>query len=356
MHSNSIITGSGSFIPDKSVSNAHFAAFPFSEKDGRIIDKSGVEVVRQFENITGIRSRRYVEDQNASDIAAIAAKRAIEDAGIDRETIDLIIVSHNFGDVIEETGQVDILPSLASRVKHKLEIVSENCIPHDVIFGCPGWLQALIHANIFLKAGEAKTCLVIGTETLSKVVDGFDRDTMIFADGAGAVILERKEEENKRGVIMHSVVSHTKEEAYYLRLGKSYNPFAETEKAYIKMDGRKIYNYALTYVPDAMMNCLQKAGIQLGDVRKILLHQANEKMDEAILKRLFRKAGITEIPNDIMPMSIAELGNSSVATIPTLYDLIRRRELGDHFFKKNDHIMFASVGAGMNINAMVYKI
>ncbi len=120
------------------------------------------------------------------------------------------------------------------------------------------------------------------------------------------------------------------------------------------MHGRKIYEFALNNVPLAMKECLDKSGIDISDVKKILIHQANEKMDEAIIKRFYRLYK-KPVPEGIMPMSIHKLGNSSVATVPTLFDLIRKNELKNHSIEKGDIIIFASVGAGMHINAIVYR-
>lgn len=120
------------------------------------------------------------------------------------------------------------------------------------------------------------------------------------------------------------------------------------------MYGRKIYEFGLNFVPLAMKEALDKSGVDILDVKKILIHQANEKMDEAIIKRFYRLYK-TEIPDGVMPMSIHTLGNSSVATVITLYDLIKHGNLEPHNLHKGDVILMASVGAGMNINAMVYK-
>ena len=120
------------------------------------------------------------------------------------------------------------------------------------------------------------------------------------------------------------------------------------------MHGRKIYEFALTNVPQAMKACLDKSGIAISDVKKILIHQANEKMDEAIVKRFYELYDMA-MPEGIMPMTIGKLGNSSVATVPTLYDQILKGELENQEINKGDVIIFASVGAGMNINAIVYK-
>jgi 3-oxoacyl-[acyl-carrier-protein] synthase-3 len=121
------------------------------------------------------------------------------------------------------------------------------------------------------------------------------------------------------------------------------------------MFGRKIYEFALSKVPKAMKECLDNSGIPIEKLDKILIHQANEKMDEAIVQR-FYKLYTTEMPEGIMPMSIHELGNSSVATIPTLYDSILKGKIPNQSLKKGDVILFASVGAGMNVNAIVYKM
>ncbi len=354
--SNIIISGVGSYIPPQRILNSRFTKQTFFDKDQTPIDSPGEEVVLKFRDITGISERRWVtEDQTCSQIARIAAQRAIEDAGIDPETLDHIIVAQNFGDVIRGTIQTDMLPAIASRVKHLLGIKNPACVAYDLIFGCPGWLQGVIQAKAYIQAGMAQRCLVIGAETLSRVVDKYDRDTMIFSDGAGATIVEKVDEDQPRGILSTAAVSHTEQEAYYLYLGKSNQPKSDPQVRYIKMDGRKVYEYAISQVPDAMKMALDKSGQNAGDIRKILLHQANEKMDEAIVKRFYRLFGIRPEIAEVMPMNIHELGNSSVATIPTLYDMILKNKLKNHQIQRGDLLLFASVGAGMNINAIIYK-
>jgi 3-oxoacyl-[acyl-carrier-protein] synthase III len=355
-HLNTVITGTGSYIPSRRIENSQFIKNTFFEKDQTPIESPGEEIVSKFRDITGIKERRWVEEnQKSSDIATIAAEEAIKDSGIDRETIDQIIVAQNFGDVLKDTIQTDLLPCIAARVKHLLGIKNPACVAYDIIFGCPGWVQGIIQSDSFIKSGLAKRCLVIGTETLSRVVDIYDRDTMIFSDGAGAVIVEGIMEDEKRGVLSSSAVTHTTEEAYYLYLGKSNAPESNPKIRYIKMHGRKIYEYSLNNVPHAMKLALDRSGIPVEDVKKVLLHQANEKMDEAIVQRFFRLFKIkAEIP-EVMPMNIHELGNSSVATVPTLYDMILKGKLSNHQIHQGDVLLFASVGAGMNINAFVYK-
>lgn len=347
------ITGSGSFIPENIEKNEDFHQHEFLNVDGSEINSPNEIIVEKFKDITGIVERRYADDKlTASDLGYLAAEKAIEDANIDREELDYIIVAHNFGDVKKDAIQSDILPCLATRVKHSLRIKNPKCVAYDILFGCPGWVEGTIQAQAFIKAGMAKKCLVIGAETLSRVVDKHDRDSMIYSDGAGATIIEATDEEG--GILAHNTASYTFDEAYYLFFGNSNNPELDKDTRYIKMHGRKIYEFALNNVPLAMKECLDESGINIKDVKKVLIHQANEKMDEAIIKRFYRLYK-TPVPKGVMPMSIHKLGNSSVATVPTLFDLIRNNKLENQHIEKGDVIIFASVGAGMHINAIVYK-
>jgi 3-oxoacyl-[acyl-carrier-protein] synthase III len=347
------ITGSGSYIPTQTVTNTDFARHQFLNEDGSTYNVPNEVIAEKFKDITGIEERRYVENNlTTSDIAFFAAEKAIENAKIDPETIDYIIMAHNFGDVRHGAIQTDTVPSIASRVKNKLKIKNPKCVGYDVMFGCPGWIEGMIQAQAFIKAGMAKKCLVIGAETLSRVVDMHDRDSMIYSDGAGATILE--ETDGEGGFLSHETASFTFEESNFLFFGKSYNKEHNPDVRYLKMYGRKIYEFALNHVPLAMKECLDKSGIPISDVKKILIHQANEKMDEAIVQRFFKLYQHTP-PENVMPMNIKKLGNSSVATIPTLYDLILKGEIENQELNKGDVVLFASVGAGMNINAFVYR-
>lgn len=354
---NSIITGTGAYIPGVIQMNESFVKETFYEESGLPVQNTPTTIIDKFMKITGIRERRYVDDHlNASDIALEAGREAIADSGIDPETIDQIIVAHNFGDVTHESLQSQNVPSLASRVKHGLGIRNPACIGYDILFGCPGWVQAVIQSHAYFKAGMAQKVLLIGTETLSRVLDPFDRDSMIFADGAGACVMEYKETGDKlSGILGYSVQTHSVDEAQYINMGKSYGPDTNG-LLYIKMKGRKVYEHALTHVPLAMKKCLDDSGIEIDQLKKIFLHQANEKMDEEILKRFYQLYGISKYPEGIMPMSIQWLGNSSVATVPTLYHMVRKGEMPGHRLEQGDVVLFASIGAGMNINAVSYRI
>lgn len=347
------IIGTGSYIPEQITTNADFLNHHFHNADGSAFEVDNNVIIEKFKSITGIEERRYAKDHHtASDLAFFAAERALEDAKIDAETLDYIIVGHNFGDVRFGQLQSDMLPALAARVKQSLGIKNPNCVAYDVIFGCPGWVEGVIQAQAFIKSGMARRCLVIGAETLSRVVDSKDRDSMIFADGAGATVVAQSDEAG--GILSHKSATYTLDETYYIYAGQSYLQNGEGSQ-FIKMHGRKVYEFALSHVPQAMKDCLDASGKSIKDLKKIFIHQANEKMDEAIVKRFYRLYR-ESVPHDVLPMSIQKLGNSSVATVPTLYDMVRKGEYPDHSLESGDVVIFASVGAGMNINAITYQL
>lgn len=354
----SVITGTGSYIPSKQIKNEDFINHEFYEPNGEKIDKDGREITEKFREITTIAERRYItDDLTTSDMAFFAAEEAIKSAGIDKEELDYVIVANNFGDTQCNNRASDHVPAMASKVKHKLQIKNPETIAYDITFGCPGWLQAVIQANYYIKSGDAKKILVIGADLLSRISDPHDRDCMLYADGAGAVILEAKESTTPIGILAHKTRSDTFSHAGLLHMGPSYNPdFEKKDDLFLKMNGRKLYIYAIETVPSAIKACLDSSGIAIEDIKKVLIHQANGKLDDAILKRFYALYNIKEAPEGIMPMTVDTLGNTSVATLPTLFDLILKNSINDHQINKGDTLIFASVGAGMNINAMVYKM
>jgi 3-oxoacyl-[acyl-carrier-protein] synthase-3 len=353
----SVITGTGSCIPHRKIRNDAFLEHVFFEDADRPYPASETpQIIAKFQKITDIAERRYApDDLVASDLAFEAGKEALVSAAIDPETLDYVIVAHNFGDVRAGSRQPDFVPTLAARVKAKLRIANPFCVAYDLPFGCPGWLQAVIQADYFLRSGDAKRALVIGAETLSRVYDPFDRDGMIYADGAGAVVLEGQAHSEPLGILSHAVRSDTLDHAGLLQMDRSFKPEGGDGPLFIKMKGRKLYEYAVATVPGVVRLSLERAGLTLAQVDKVLIHQANGKMDEAILKRLFKLYGISEMPEKIMPMTISWLGNSSVATVPTLLDLVMKGRMEGHSLASGNHVVFASVGAGMNINSIVYR-
>jgi 3-oxoacyl-[acyl-carrier-protein] synthase-3 len=200
-----------------------------------------------------------------------------------------------------------------------------------------------------------KRGVVVGADVLSRISDPHDRDSMIYADGAGATIVEAVESDEPTGIISHASRSDSVTYANLLTLGGSNNPNFSGNELWVKMVGHKLYIYAIKNVPGVVKESIDKAGLHLSDIKKVLIHQANEKMDEAILSGLFRLYGEKEVPEGIMPMSIRYLGNSSTATVPTLLDLVLKDKIDGQEINEGDYVVLCSVGAGMNINSIVYK-
>ena len=350
---NSIITGTGCYIPTLKIENSYFLNNEFYNSSHEKQTKTNKDIITTFQDITCIRERRWItSDLVTSDIAYMAAKEALN--GDDGEDLDFIIVAHNYGDIKAGSVRVDICPSIAARVKHLLGISNPYTVAYDVPFGCPGWIHGMTIADYYIKSGEVKKIMVIGADTLSRVTDPHDMDSMIFADGAGAVIVEPTDE--KAGILSHVTRSDTKDDIFLIYNAQSYCPDMPKNKIYLKMHGHQVFKYALRYVPQVVKQSLDKAGLSITDVKKVLIHQANEKMDRSIIKNIFKLYKMNDVPEDVMPMTIAWLGNSSVATVPTMFDLIQKGKLEDHRLESGDIIVLASVGAGMNINSMVYRM
>ncbi|MBY0245212.1 MAG: ketoacyl-ACP synthase III [Sphingobacteriaceae bacterium] len=351
----STIIGTGSYIPENIINGDSFLNNQFFD-NGVELDKSNKEIIEKFSEITEIKERRYADKQILNhQIGFYAAEKAIVDAKIDREKIDCIIFAHNFGDTRFESNRIDMIPSLASKVKELLQINNPNCVAYDLIFGCPGWVQGVIQANYLIKSGDAENVLVIGSETLSRNIDFHDRDCMIFSDGAGAVIFGAKESKEPTGIIAHKSQTHAVKYANLLTMGASNDLSENNGNLYLKMNGRKLYEFAVTQVPQVIKTAIDKANLHITDIKTVFIHQANGKMDKAIMSRLFKLYDIHEVPDFLVPMTIEWLGNSSVATVPTLIDLVINGKVENYTVKKGEYAIFASVGAGMNINAVIYR-
>ena len=433
---NSVITGSGSYIPETIIKDDHFTedkGYVFYSQEGKRYDISTAESVNDLGKKTGIRERRYETKLVTSEMVTKVA-RDILNSSNDCGDIDYIIDAHNFGDLDSLGVKIDLVPSFASRVKHNLGITNpwvvaydiicsngsldkitnplinkkknfiankkgldlekirgiklcdkesleeiivahtedteciaekvknnlgiKNGIAYDVVFGCPGYLQGVIQADYLIKTGAAKKILVLAGENLSRTPDPHDRDCPIYADAAGGKKIELLETNKPTGIL--SCISRSDTLKYHdlLKIGKSYNPDYDLGKHFLKMNGHDLYEYALQFVPETVKKSVENARLELSDIKKVLLHQANEKMDRRILEKFFGLYNIkkADIPKDIMPMTISWLGNSSVATLPVLYDLIVKGKLDHQKLNSGDNIIFASVGAGMNINSMVYRM
>ena len=246
-----VFAATGSCIPGISVPNDAFLTSQFFNTDGTPVEKEPQKIIDKFKEITGIAERRYgTHNQKASDLGFLSATAALNSSGIDKEKLDYIIVAHNFGDVAYGSNRTDMVPTLASRIKHRLQIQNPDCVAYDLPFGCPGWLEGIIQANYFIRSGDARYCMVIGTEMLSRVIDPHDRDSMLYSDGSGAVIMDKSTNHTEAGIIAHKTQTHALDHAMLLKMGRSYAPESETnENIYLKMKGRKLYEFALTQVP-----------------------------------------------------------------------------------------------------------
>ncbi len=354
---NVIFNGTGSYIPSNIVTNKDFLGHEFYTEEGKLFDISNEEIIRKFEKITGIQERRYANNEQLnSDLGYEAAKNALKNSSIDKEDLDYIIYAQNFGDIVYESNRVDNVPSLAAKVKHKLQIKNPDVVCYDLVFGCPGWLQGIIQAYQMILSGFCRNVMVIGGETLSRTLDPHDRDSMIFSDGAGATIVSASYDNDRKGILGFANRTDADEEISYLAMDKSNNPSLNNRGKYMKMKGRKIYEYSLEKVASGIELAIKRSGILLEDVKKVLIHQANQKMDEAILRKLGEIYGIPLNADNIMPMTIQKFGNNSVATVPVMLDMLLHGEMGEHTVKEGEEIILASVGAGMHINAMVYRI
>ncbi len=349
-----LIEGIGTYIPDIEIPNAHFLRQPFYDARGQRILRPGEEVVQKFEEITGIKTRRYARpEQVTSDLATEAARQALADAGLSPDELHYIVVAHNFGDVRPGQGTLDMVPALAARVAHHLAASNPRLVTYDLAFGCPGWIEAVI--SVLKRIQDGEHALVIGAEALSRVYDPYDRDSMIFSDGAGAVVLTA-DAARPGGFLAHLTRSYAGHTTQFLNMGPSYRPGYAPGRLFMHMQGRKVYEFALKEVPMALKAVLDQAGLRPEDLRMVLIHQANAKMDEAILRRFLKLYGLRRPPRpDYMPMTIHFLGNSSVATIPTMMALIKQGQLPPFSFEPGDIVLMTSVGAGMNINAALYQ-
>jgi len=354
MFLNSVITGTGSFLPKRRVPNSAFLTNTFYDKRGNRIDKDNAAIVQKLESISGIKERRYAKDKDSAQMAAASAEEAIKSAGIDRNTLDGIIIAHNFGNIAPEATQGILVPNVAALVKHHLGITNPTCVAFDVLFGCPGWLHCLLLAHLYIQARQGRNYLVIGVESISGIIDPHDMDGMLFGDGAGSIIIQAEESEVKRGILSTATYSHCQGEVEYLKMGPSNNPDLKRDPN-IKMQGRGVYRYAVSNLPPLVSQCLEKANVKLEEITKFLFHQANEKMIKAIASKLFKQHGLEMTDENLLPISVHLFGNSSVATIPTLMDLIMKGEMPPHSLGEGDLVVMASVGAGMHSNAMVYK-
>lgn len=352
----SVIKGTGSYLPELVAQDDYYMSSKFYDEKKQKIDKPQEEILAKLKEISGIHERRLAPDgQFTSDMAVEAGKTALEDSGFDKETLDYIIMGHNFGNVSFDGKQIDILPNLSSRIKNALGVNNPACMTFDILSGCPSFVQATILADSLIRVGKAKRILVVGGDTTSRIADKYDRDIMLFGDGACAFVLEAVESDTPVGIINTTERADCGDrEAAFLSMGESFNP--EELTPCVKMQGRRLYNYAVTTVPKLVAQSIDEAGIGIQDIKKVFIHQANNKMDEAILTRLFKHYGIKEVDFSLMPMIIENSGNTASASVGLVYDAVVKGKMEGHEVKSGDHVCLCSVGAGMYINSIIYKL
>ncbi len=355
MTTQTYIRGTGSAIPELLIPNAHFQQNEFYNSDGTKVDKSNTEIIKKLESITGIRERRYLPfDQDSIALMTDASRLAVNDAGLALNDLSGIIVAHNAGNMIPDKGVFHTVPNMAAALKNALDCTNHQCFAYDILFGCPGWLQGVIQAHQVIGCGDGRHILVTGLEVASRLLDPHDVDSMILADGCGAAVISASDNGDS-GILSYSTFSHGQDDNRIIYLGES-NKKGVEGSCYFHMNGREVYKYATEWVPKVVKDALDKANLEIADVDIFLFHQANAKMLEAIAKNLAHLCGIsTDSLDGKIPSTIEFLGNTSVATIPTMLDLIRNNKLDGYAIAKGQIAVMASVGAGMHCNAMVYQ-
>jgi 3-oxoacyl-[acyl-carrier-protein] synthase III len=350
------IVATGTQMPERRIPNSYFLDRNFLTEDGSPMPKSTEEMVAKLEQITGIKERGYISETGDSvPLMAAACENALAEWGKDRNMIDGIIVAHNAGNMLEGRDGFHTVPNMAALLKNKLAISNHECFAYDILFGCPGWLQGIIQAHQAIQMGDAKNVLVVGLEVASRLMDPHDLDSMILADGCGATIVTAGNNDEAAGIISYATYSHAQEDISCIYLAKSYNKELKAPTLF-KMNGKDVYKYATVWVPKVIKAALDKAGLTASDVDMFLFHQANGKMLHAFANNLAQMYGLEGLSFEgKIPTTIEFTGNTSVATIPTMLDLIRKHDLGNYEITSGMKVVFASVGAGMHCNAMVYQ-
>lgn len=349
------IVATGSAMPERRIPNSYFLDRQFLHEDGSPMTKPVEEIVAKLEQITGIKERGYISEKGDSvPLMVNAAEDIIQSWGKDRNQIDGIIVAHNAGNMLEGQEGFHTVPNMAALLKNRLGITNHECFAYDILFGCPGWVQGLIQAHQAIQMGDAKNVLVLAVEVASRLLDPFDLDSMILADGSGGAILSASENENE-GIISYATFSHALEDVNCIYLDKSYNKEVD-HPTFFKMNGKDVYRYATTWVPQVIKKALDKANLTVEDVDMFLFHQANGKMLHAFANNLAQMYNIEGLSFEgKIPTTIEFTGNTSVATVPTMLDLINKGKLEGYKIKPGMKVVFTSVGAGMHCNAVVYQ-
>ncbi len=317
------ILGTGSALPEKIVTNDDLA---------QVVDTSD-EWIRSR---TGIEARHLSTGETTTELSVRASRLALEMAGVDAETIDLIIV----GTVSPDT----YFPSTACCVQAAIGAV--NAVAFDINAACSGFMFGMEIAASYFSKGSAKRALIIGAEVLSRVMDWTDRGTcVLFGDGAGAAIVESRED-GLWELVQGS--DGAKGEALICKNRPIQNPYyKEADKVdYTHMDGQAVFKFAVRTVPAAIKQAMEKAGVEDGDVKYYLLHQANIRIIESVAKRLTGGDSLEKFPTILQ-----KCGNISAGSVPILLDYANREGM----LSEGDKIVMAGFGAGLTWAAAVME-
>ncbi len=315
------IIGTGSCLPEKIVTNDFLST---------IVDTSDEWVSSR----TGIRQRHISVEETTVSLSTEAARRALEMAGVQAEELDLLVVATCTADTL--------VPSTACLVQSNIGAV--NATAFDINAACSGFVFALNLVDAYIQTGTVKTALIVGAETLSRLVDWKDRSTcVLFADGAGAAVVRASEV----GVMASTMGSDgSRGGAIYVKSRENFNPFVPEQKPmdFLFMDGGDVFKFAVKTIPEAIQQTLQKAEMTVEDIDWFILHQANARINQSIAKRL-------KVSIDKIPMNLDRVGNTSGGSVPILLDEVNRKGI----FKPGDKVVFAGFGAGLTWGVMIME-
>jgi len=317
------IIGTGSFVPPRIVTNDELA---------EIVETSD----QWIRTRTGIAKRHISEGQGTTWMAAEAAKKALEDAGVKPEEVDIIIAATSTADYC--------FPSAACEVQGALG--AANAVGYDISAACSGFIFALHTMDALIKTGAYHTGLVIGADNLSKTVDWSDRSTcVLFGDGAGAAVVKACED---GGGVVHGAIGSDGSKSSVLscqaRTMGNFLTGTKPKPGYINMEGQEVFKFAVKKVPECVEDLLDNSNTDIKDIKYLILHQANYRICQSIARRL-------KISMDKIPMNIEEFGNTSGATIPILLDGLNREGKLD----RGDKLVLAGFGAGLTWGALLME-
>ena len=315
------IIGTGSAVPEQIVTN---------EDLSKIVETSDEWISSR----SGIKERRLAKEETTTSLAILAGKRALENAGIASEEIEVIIVATCTPDYF--------FPNTACQVQEA--IGAKHAVAFDLSAACSGFLFALSTAQAYIKGGIYQKVLIIGAETMSKMIDWSDRSTcVLFGDGAGAAVVSAEETGvlelvQKSDGTGKGVLSCKARETRNLL-----NHESET-KEYLYMEGQPVFKFAVKTVPECVEEVLKKAEVKKEEIRYYILHQANSRIIQSVAKRL-------KEPEEKFPMNLSLYGNTSAASIPILLDEMNRNGM----LNRGDKLVLSGFGAGLTWGAVLLE-